>query len=336
MSFKQVLLTLTLVCLGIAVFAAQDHSSPADTTAITIDDMVITSAEVDRQARLMSAEMEKAGRPVPEQYQSMLKQRAADTLVQLRLMAREAKKLDLKVSDEDLKSQMDLVVKHFGSKEALEGFLKSADVTMDFFTDYVRNNTLVDKYFQKVFEDVKQPTDEELKTFYENNPKQFMQPDRLRASHILLKVEEGISDEEIATVQKNAEKALKRVKSGEDFAAVATEISECPSASRGGDLGYFTRGQMVPAFEAAAFALKPGEISDLVRTKFGFHVIKSVDHQPESQMSFEEVKDRLKDSLFNKDKKEKAMEAIKKATDSSKIEYVDPSLQPKQSAMQHP
>lgn len=137
--------------------------------------------------------------------------------------------------------------------------------------------------------------DNEIEAFYKQNLSQYQTPAQVRASHILFKTEG--KDEN--AVKAKAEEVLKLAKApGADFAALARKYSEDDSNSaNGGDLDYFGRGRMVPEFEAAAFAMKNGEISDLVKTSFGYHIIKVVDNKPESTRPLAEVKSEIEDQL---------------------------------------
>jgi peptidyl-prolyl cis-trans isomerase C len=142
-----------------------------------------------------------------------------------------------------------------------------------------------------------QITDEEGKTFYDTNPQLFQQPERVKASHILIKVDEGAAEEKKTEARKKIKEIQEKVQKGEDFAELAKTYSEGPSASRGGDLNFFARGQMVKPFEDVAFSLKPNETSDIVETKFGYHLIKVVDKQPAKKIAYADVKDRINKHL---------------------------------------
>jgi parvulin-like peptidyl-prolyl isomerase len=141
---------------------------------------------------------------------------------------------------------------------------------------------------------LKTPTAEEVRAFYDANPEMFEQPEQVRARHILIKVESD-EDKEWAEAKKKIEGVRKRLTAkGADFAAIARETSDdLGSRERGGDLGYFGKGQMVPEFEKAAFALKKDEISAPVRSSFGWHVIQQLDYKAEGTMKFEEVSEQL-------------------------------------------
>jgi len=148
----------------------------------------------------------------------------------------------------------------------------------------------------------------EIEAFYTQNNAQYSTPEQVRASHILLKTE----GKDEAAVRKQAEEVLKRVKAGEDFAALAKQYSEDESNNaKGGDLDYFGRGSMVPEFEQAAFGMKTGEISDLVKTSFGFHIIKVVDHKPALTRPLAEVRAEIEDQLKGQKAQQQAEQTAK-------------------------
>jgi peptidyl-prolyl cis-trans isomerase D len=129
---------------------------------------------------------------------------------------------------------------------------------------------------------------------YNDNIAQYQTPEQIRASHILL----NTAGKDEATVRKQAEDVLKQARAGADFAALATKFSEDEgSKANGGDLDYFSRGRMVPEFENAAFALQPGQISDLVKSQYGFHIIKLVDRKPAVTRTFDEVRPQIEEQL---------------------------------------
>lgn len=153
-------------------------------------------------------------------------------------------------------------------------------------------------------------TDEESKKFYDGNAKSFTQPERVRASHILVS-----GDGDLAKVQAE-------LKSGKSFDVVAKEFSIDPgSAANGGDLGEFPKGVMVPEFEKAAFELKnPGDVSEPVKTQFGWHIIKLGEHIPESVMPFEQVKAHIVEELKNQKTQELLQNRAKELEEKYKVE----------------
>lgn len=148
-------------------------------------------------------------------------------------------------------------------------------------------------------------SDDELRQRYENEKDSFQQPEQRHARHILFKVAASDSDARRAEQKKKAETVLASTRKGEDFSVLASKFSEGPTKDRGGDLGFFTKGQMVPAFDKAVFSLQAGQISDLVETPFGFHIIKLEAVRPAKIRSFDQVKDSLAATIS----KEKARRA---------------------------
>ncbi|WP_105616695.1 peptidylprolyl isomerase [Vallitalea okinawensis] len=151
--------------------------------------------------------------------------------------------------------------------------------------DEAKHNLLQQFAIDTLIKDIK-VEENESQEYYEKNQEMFKSPEEVRASHIL------IADEE------EARKVADDVKAGKDFAEAAKEHSICPSKERGGDLGFFSRGKMVPAFEEAAFALEVGEISHLVKSDFGYHIIKVENKKVPQTKSFEEVKGQIDDYLL--------------------------------------
>ena len=153
-----------------------------------------------------------------------------------------------------------------------------------------------------------QVTPQDVQRYYEDNEAQYSTPEEVRASHILLKTE-GKDD---AAVKKEAEDVLAKAKAGADFAELAKKYSEDDSnKDKGGDLGFFPKGQMVPEFDAVAFAMQPGQISDLVKTQFGYHIIKMVERKPATKRTLDEVRAQIEDQLKTQRAQDEAQRIVK-------------------------
>lgn len=154
-------------------------------------------------------------------------------------------------------------------------------------------------------------TQEEMKAYYENHEQEFARDEQVKARHILIEVDEEASDEEVEKARQEIEKAARRLEQGADFAQVASEMSEAPSADQGGDLGWFGRDSMVQEFEEAAFALQPGEISDPVRTEYGFHLIQVTERKEAGVQPFTQVQGKIRTRLA----RDKAMQKLEDRLD---------------------
>lgn len=150
-------------------------------------------------------------------------------------------------------------------------------------------------------------TDAEIKDYYNRNERRYRTGKQVKARHILLKIEEGMSPEDQEKRLNEAKELLEKIKAGEDFAELAKAHSDCPSSIRGGDLGYFGRGKMDPAFEKAAFTLDKGGVSDIVKSSFGYHIIKVEDIKPEHLKSLDEVRQDIITALRREKGKELAL-----------------------------
>lgn len=149
---------------------------------------------------------------------------------------------------------------------------------------------------ERFHEDV-EVTEKEVVSFYEYNQEQYKHPKAVKARHILFKAGPETADDVVKRAEAAAKKVLKKAKEGADFAELAKQYSEGPTGEKGGDLGYFEKGQMDPAFEEAAFSLKPGDISDPVRTRFGYHIIKVEDVREPRTETLDAVREEIEETL---------------------------------------
>ncbi|MCL4425231.1 MAG: peptidylprolyl isomerase [Firmicutes bacterium] len=193
------------------------------------------------------------------------------------------------------KNLIDYVKNQFGSEEAYQKKLTEFNLKNEDIEAFAKNISLIQSLYAKVTDGLT-VDEKEVRDFYDSHKDYFKQPEMVRASHILVDKEE------------DAKSILNQLKGGADFAQLATKYSkDTATKEAGGDLGFFPRGQMVKEFEDAAFALKPGELSGVVKTSFGYHIIKLVDRRPEQVMAYEDVKDQIKNDLLG-DKQGKAFE----------------------------
>jgi len=182
----------------------------------------------------------------------------------------------------------------------------------------LRKRLIVEAYLKKKVEEKASITDDEIKKFYEENKDKFKHGEQIRASHILVKDEKKLAE---------AQEALKK---GTPFEEVAKKYSTDGAAAKGGDLGWFGKGSMLPEFEKAAFALKEGEISAPVKTKFGTHLIKLTGKRAAGSLPLEEVKDQIRQALLPQKQKEvfeKVKDELKKSAKYSIKEDVLKSME---------
>lgn len=180
----------------------------------------------------------------------------------------------------------------------------------------LKKRLIVELYLNKKLEAASQMSDADLKAFYEQNKERFKTGEQIKASHILVKTE------------KEAQDVLNQLKSGAKFEDVAKKSSVDSSAAKGGDLGWFGAGNMVPAFEKAAMALKEGETSGIVKSDFGFHIIKLTGKRPAGIRPFEEVKEQIKAAVMPSKQQEVFQKVKEELRKGAKVTIKDESFNP--------
>jgi peptidyl-prolyl cis-trans isomerase C len=182
-------------------------------------------------------------------------------------------------------------------------------MTVDSLKSDARTELSVNRVMETAVANIPGPTDAEAKDFYAKNPDKFKQDEQVRASHILVRVDPNADAKTKAKAKAEIDSVLKQLKGGGDFAKLAQQHSQDPSAAQGGDLGFFPKGQMVPEFDQAAFSLPVGQLSGIVTTQFGYHILRVTEKKPPRTVPFEEALAQIKQYL-EQDKKQKAAEAF--------------------------
>ena len=173
-------------------------------------------------------------------------------------------------------------------------------------------------------------TDKDVEEYYKNHPKEFEKPETVKARHILIGFKGDMTEDQKKELRKKAEDVLKKAKGGDDFAQLASEYSDDPgSKTKGGELGYFPKGNMVPEFENAAFNLKPGEISNVIETPYGYHIIKVEDKKAGEMPAFDSIKEQVRVKATQDAEQKKINEFIEKAKKDTKATIYSQSKEKK-------
>jgi len=305
-----------ILCLFIA------NSSPAkvvDKTIATVDGEVILMSEFEKRAKPVMEEYEKfLTGPDKEMKVKDLKEKILDQMIDEKILIREAKRMKFNVSRKEIQDGIEEIKKRFGAEEEFNQELAKQGLTEEKFKDQVKEQIMVIKLIdQEIKNKVAAPTDSEIEDFYKQNESEMVEPEQVRARHILIKISEN-SDK--AAALKKIKQILKEVKEGKStFSELAKKYSEDPSAARGGDIGFFIRGQMVRKFEDVAFALNVGEISDVVETEYGYHIIQCVEKKAAEKKSLEEIRDYLRNFIFQKRMEERYEKWLRGLRDKASI-----------------
>lgn len=254
-------------------------------------------------------------------YKDKYKTLVLDQMINTELLAQNAEKEGIKVTDKEIQSSYNDLKTYVNSDEQIKKSAEDLGISDDFLKEQAKLSLLIQKSQEKFYSEEK-VSDSEMKKYYDEHIDEYKK-DEVEASHILIKTTDDqnkpLPEAEQKKAKEKAEKVLKEVKAGGDFAELAKKYSQDPgSAEQGGSLGTFGKGMMVKEFEDAAFGMEPGQVSNLVKTDFGYHIIKVTDRIKETT-SFDEAKEGIKEEILKNKYGEKIAELQKKA----KIEKFD-------------
>jgi peptidyl-prolyl cis-trans isomerase SurA len=282
--------------LVLLLCAAAARAEIKERIAAVVNGQPILLSDVEeRLGPELARVLQQAPGPQRDKERADLLRRGLDEMVDEKLIESEASTLGLSVSEEELQRALDQLARQQSMEVAdFRQALEQQGVTWDSARDAVRKQTLMAEVLRYKVK-ARKVTDEEVQAAYatETQHPQY----EVRARHIFIPMAQNATPGQHAAAQARAEQALKRVKSGETFALVAREMSEGPTAKQGGDLGYFRRGLMLPAIEQAAFALKPGEVSPVIRTSSGYHLVLVEDRRPIPPKPLADVKEEIRNRL---------------------------------------
>lgn len=311
----------------------KDPAAPADpavppadpaTWVAKVNGREIIEADVAREARAFAAQrMGDPNAQLPADMQAQFRQAATQMLINQNLLMAEAESRGIKTTDEEVEAKVQEIKQSVPSAEGEPDIWERFGMKESEFRQSVAVMVQLDQLRDVLTAEVTDVTPGQVQEYYDEHLEEFEEQDQVRASHILLAFSESDTDEQKKEKREKIESLLDQVKNqGGDFAELAAEHSDCPSGkSAGGDLDFFTKERMVPPFAEAAFALPVGEISDVVETQFGYHIIRVTDRREARTVPFEEAKDGIEEGL-NQMTSGHAMEnLLTKLRESAKIDY---------------
>ena len=317
-----IVLTSLLSWPALAESPARAQKAAEPQIVAEVGGVKVTQSELDQELkRQLSSQLEHFSEPQLHQIKKQLLSKMTDRM----LLAKAAESVKLQPQAAEIDKMVGNLKKQLGGEENFSKTLSERGLDEKAFLDGVGKDLAIKAYVeQHIFKEM-QVSDGELKKIFDESPERFSKPAEVHARHILLKVKPDAKPEEDAQAKERAEKIRQEAKQGNTpFDELAKKHSEGPSKEKGGDLGYFSKNQMVPAFGEAAFALQPGEISDLVKTRFGYHIIKVEDKRGGGKSNFEEVKEQVKFAVLAKKQREALEGHLKELRDKNKvIFYID-------------
>jgi parvulin-like peptidyl-prolyl isomerase len=256
----------------------------------------------------------------PKVYKK-LKREALDQLIDKELLWQEARRRGIEVSAEDVAAALREQEAQYKSRDAYLRKLENAGFDEKSYAEYVRREIAIQRCAETAFAP-KPVTDADIHEFYVANPDKFRIPEQARARHVLIKLPANADAAQRQAARVRIEDVLAKARKGEDFAELARRYSEDTSASLGGDLGLFARGRMVAPFDEAVFSLKPGKISGVVETEFGYHVVKVEERIPGRVVSEDEARERIRAAMTAARRDEAVREGLKGLRAQAKIQVL--------------
>jgi len=344
-------ITLALLAASMVLLSGCGKKEKADLTptVIKVNNSSITKGMVDASFKTGPLNID-VNKPENRFIYLIYKNKTVNDLIVKELLTQEAEKRKISISDEEIKSKLDEIMEKVGGKVRFEQSLAQNKLNKNSFSDMLKFDMLKEKLVNNLSGE-KNVSDGAAKDFYVKNQNQyFKHPEQVRASHILISASEAdikakleaegkkLSEDELNKkvkaelnlIKNKADKILAEVKAKPDkFAEIAKKESQDPSsAEKGGDLGFFDNKQMVPEFSKVAFSIKPGEISNLIKTEFGYHIIKVVDRKNAGLIPFDEVKPQIQKYLAQQQKMQALQKLIESSKNNAKIVYLDKDYDP--------
>jgi parvulin-like peptidyl-prolyl isomerase len=309
---------LTWVLVGLTViglfFVWQGLNPSQGSTALVIEGQKITQKEFAKLYDDLVAQYQRVYAQYGQDFERLLQglggierklqlqSRLLDDLLRRRLIAQEIGRRQIVIPKTDVDDQVEIEFEqilrqnNLTEEEASE-ILKEQGRTLEGFKRELRQAVELNMQTERLRDAVAgaiEPTDQELSAYLEEHREEYDTPEQVHARHILIRIEENAPEAEVAQAKKQLDDIKKELENGADFAELAQKHSQDPgSAPNGGDLGFFSRGQMVPEFEEATFALEPGQVSDPVRTQYGFHLIKVEEKKPAEHPELAQIRERV-------------------------------------------
>jgi peptidyl-prolyl cis-trans isomerase C len=342
-----IIVSFLVICWGAAIQAEESAtknksaSTPASATTskstattnsattnpgkvASVNGTVITQAQFDNDLGYQKQIAAARGVTISDEQMPELKYEVLQNLIGTELLYQESQKRGIKVEEEEINKTYEAQKQkaQFKTDAEFEEALKQTNKSLTSYRAEIKKGLAIDRFIKNTFTDNTVISEAEEKQYYDDNPSYFQQPAKVRASHIMIIVDSKADQSKKDEARKKIEEVMKRLKAGEDFATLAKEVSQDTSTKEyGGDLDYFSKGQIgSQAFEDAVFNLKKGEISEVVETDSGYHIIKLTDKTDAKKISYEEAKNDINDSLKSAKVNSKVDEYITELRNKATIE----------------
>jgi len=291
--------------LGILLLLSGTFSSSeavVDRIVAVVNKEIITLSEVERMIGHLKEEIEGGNRLERRGRINELSRMALEKLIEEKLIDQEAKKTGIKAAAKEIDGSIDEIKRrNAATQEDLEKVLARDGLTLETFKKEIEKRIIRNKLVQWAVKVEPNVGEKELRDFYLKNADRYRTEESYRPGHILLKVPKETTAEGVREIRAKCQKVQAKIRAGEDFGEMAILYSEDISSKDRGNLGVFKKGELLPALEKEALRLKVGEVSEVFRTDFGFHIIKLLDRKGGDPLPFEEMKEKVRQDYLEKE-----------------------------------
>jgi peptidyl-prolyl cis-trans isomerase C len=341
---RRSLVFIILLSTALSFATAQQGAAPAsappaakaesDFVVLRISGVPVTETQIMEAISQIAKEQPLA--PTQKQDRNILLFKdAIENITAITLLKNQARIQSITIDKAVVDQQMQSISKRFASPEDFQKALAAQKTTEADYRKNIEENMSMQKVLDLAVKDTPSATEEELQKFYNDNPERFNAPERVRASHILLRVDSKNTLEQKAEIRKKLEGIRSEIeKKTIAFAEAAKKYSEDPTtAPKGGDLNYFTRGQMVKPFEDVAFAMNPGTLSPVIETPFGYHIVQVTEIKPAGKEKYEDSKPAIQTYLDQVAKRQAVQKYVEGLKEKATIETF---MTPEEFTKRHP
>lgn len=298
-----------LVVASITAYAQSGNPDRRFDEMARVNGVVITRQAFQVEYRQAVEQHAREGRPVNEAHIAAVRRSVIQRMVEEELLVQKSRQMGIVVSPEEIETEVAAARVRFKDEEAFQQELTRQYLDETQYRRKLHRQRKVDRVIERLVMPSIVISEEDIRRFYDANPSRFQTPEKIRLSHILIRLAPGETPEDQTPARLKIEMIKDRLDQGEDFSQLASQYSEEPRREQGGDLGYLQRGQLLPEMEAVAFDMDVGAISPIFSTAHGFHLVRVTDRTPEKTISLEDARREIKRALVQK-KREKAVRAL--------------------------
>jgi peptidyl-prolyl cis-trans isomerase C len=300
-------------------FICSDHAGAFEKPVAKINDTVLTETDLETALNeIMPAAIFHGG--FSSKKRASHRPRALEKMIEKELFYQEAIRTGLKIDPELINNEIDKISKKFGGEKEYIDALKRAGLTKKQHKAKLTKKYMINKIIEIEIKKKAIVSSGEVKVYYNENKGRYLRPEARKLTHILVSVKPNATADERRLLKEDALKVIERIKAGEDMSVIAYNYSHGPYRVKGGDLGLVHKGRLDPELEEEVFKLEPGKISNIIETRFGYHIVRVEEVKAPEQLPFEEVSSKIIKELTREKEKQLREALLKKLRDQAKIE----------------